>query len=469
MKKLLLILALLFAITMQVFAVSGTYTDNGYFYLPDYGAYGATEWEEYNTYMQVADTQIEANKDAFGNYYLKTAIDTQGEMETIWGVSLANDGDSYLKTEMDSFSELQAIISDKTLVNTTDKLSVFAATTSAELAGVISDETGTGKAVFNTAPTIKQRVTTKTTTATLTVDEAGTILVSASSAYTITLPTAVGNTGLTYKFKKTDANYNLITLDGDGTETLNYENADGVAKETYARLNTYCAEVTLVSDGANWQVYDEALGQVPMCLVSPSIHQTDIPDTFNVVLNLDTKSDDIGSNFDTSTWVSGTADGTVVDHLQDDGESPFVAGMVGYRVKNITDTTYAWITAVNDAGDVTLSADIFVNGEGYEIKNSKFVCPIAGTYMVKASLRYYSGVVADKSYYCSPRVSTIPYAIPVHSASTAAVGLMNMINHKASKDDEIILKTMHTAGVDTPDIQGDIAYTHLLIRLISKD
>jgi len=45
---------------------------------------------------------------------------------------------------------------------TTDKLSVFAATTSAELAGVISDEEGTGKAVFNTAPTIKQRVTTKT-------------------------------------------------------------------------------------------------------------------------------------------------------------------------------------------------------------------------------------------------------------------------------------------------------------------
>jgi len=37
---------------------------------------------------------------------------------------------------------------------TTDPLSQFAATTSAELAGVISDEIGTGKAVFATSPTL---------------------------------------------------------------------------------------------------------------------------------------------------------------------------------------------------------------------------------------------------------------------------------------------------------------------------
>ena len=37
--------------------------------------------------------------------------------------------------------------------NLTDKLNVFAATTSAELAGVISDETGTGLLVFNASPT----------------------------------------------------------------------------------------------------------------------------------------------------------------------------------------------------------------------------------------------------------------------------------------------------------------------------
>jgi hypothetical protein len=46
------------------------------------------------------------------------------------------------------------IPASKTLVVTTDKISVLAATTSAELAGVISDETGSGVLVFGTSPTI---------------------------------------------------------------------------------------------------------------------------------------------------------------------------------------------------------------------------------------------------------------------------------------------------------------------------
>ena len=47
-----------------------------------------------------------------------------------------------------------SIPSTKTLVVTTDKLSALAATTSAELAGVISDETGSGALVFATSPTL---------------------------------------------------------------------------------------------------------------------------------------------------------------------------------------------------------------------------------------------------------------------------------------------------------------------------
>lgn len=46
------------------------------------------------------------------------------------------------------------IPSSKTLVVTTDKLSALAATTSAELAGVISDEAGSGKLLFQTGPDI---------------------------------------------------------------------------------------------------------------------------------------------------------------------------------------------------------------------------------------------------------------------------------------------------------------------------
>jgi hypothetical protein len=46
------------------------------------------------------------------------------------------------------------IPTSKTLVVTTDKLSVHAATSSSELAGVISDETGSGALVFGTSPTL---------------------------------------------------------------------------------------------------------------------------------------------------------------------------------------------------------------------------------------------------------------------------------------------------------------------------
>ena len=46
------------------------------------------------------------------------------------------------------------IPSSKTLVVTTDKLSVLAATSSSELAGVISDETGSGSLVFANSPTL---------------------------------------------------------------------------------------------------------------------------------------------------------------------------------------------------------------------------------------------------------------------------------------------------------------------------
>jgi len=57
------------------------------------------------------------------------------------------------------------IPSSKTLVVTTDKISVLAATTSAELAGVISDETGSGALVFGTTPTISSPKISSTYTA----------------------------------------------------------------------------------------------------------------------------------------------------------------------------------------------------------------------------------------------------------------------------------------------------------------
>lgn len=95
-------------------------------------------------------------------------------------------------------------IEDSSVAFTTDKLSNFAATTSAELAGVISDETGSGKLVFDTSPTLvtptlgiasatsinKVAITAPANGSTLTIAEAKTLTVS----NTLTLTATDGST-----------------------------------------------------------------------------------------------------------------------------------------------------------------------------------------------------------------------------------------------------------------------------------
>ena len=146
-----------------------------------------------------------------------------------------------------------------------------------------------------------RRVTTKSGACTLTVAEAGLILVSATAPYTIGLPTAVGNLGLTYRFVKTDNNYNLITLDAFNAQTLSYPCDAGTPQSTYARLNTLGAKVTIVSDNTNWIVIHEDSGQVPTAKVNLSAQQANIATGTWTLINYDYEFYDIGSNFNTTT------------------------------------------------------------------------------------------------------------------------------------------------------------------------
>jgi hypothetical protein len=84
----------------------------------------------------------------------------------------------------------------KTLVVTTDKLSALAATTSAELAGVISDETGSGALVFANSPTLVTPALGTPSSGTVT-NLTGTASININGTVGATTPSTVAATTIT--------------------------------------------------------------------------------------------------------------------------------------------------------------------------------------------------------------------------------------------------------------------------------
>jgi len=115
-----------------------------------------------------------------------------------------------------------------TVAYTANKLSAFSATTSAELAGVISDETGSGVLVFGTSPAITTSLTTPSTTFAL-VNTTATTVNFAGAATTLSIGAATGTatinnaevviTGnLTVNGTTTTVNSTTLTVDDKNIE-----------------------------------------------------------------------------------------------------------------------------------------------------------------------------------------------------------------------------------------------------------
>jgi hypothetical protein len=122
------------------------------------------------------------------------------------------------------------IPSTKTLVVTTDKLSTLSATTSAELAGVISDETGSGALVFGTSPTISNPVVnnfvlgysstaTAGATTTLTNTSNNQQLFTGTTTQTVVMPVASTMTvGTRYVIENNSTG--VVTVQSSGLNTI---------------------------------------------------------------------------------------------------------------------------------------------------------------------------------------------------------------------------------------------------------
>jgi hypothetical protein len=119
---------------------------------------------------------------------------------------------------------------DTTVALTSNKLSVFAATTSAELAGVISDETGSGALVFGTSPTISLPVINNivggyTTTVTSGVPQILDVNANfrrhytGTNAQTVTLP-VVTTLSLGQSFEFHNNSTAILTVQSSGASTV---------------------------------------------------------------------------------------------------------------------------------------------------------------------------------------------------------------------------------------------------------
>ncbi len=108
----------------------------------------------------------------------------------------------------------------------------------------------TGKLWLDTSATgsIGRTVTIRTVTADTTLVDSDVVVLcnGTSPGITITLPTAVGREGKIFYVKKIDSSGNSVTIEGDGSETID--------NQLFQLLSSQYDAVEVVSDGSEWWI-----------------------------------------------------------------------------------------------------------------------------------------------------------------------------------------------------------------------
>ncbi len=161
-----------------------------------------------------------------------------------------------------------------TVAYTGNNLSVFAATTSSQLAGVISDETGSGSLVFATSPTLvtptlgvaaatsvnKVAITAPATAATLTIADGktlttnNTLTLAGTDSTTMTFPTTSATLARTDAANSFTGNQTIggAVITTPGTRTG--PGAVDVTTTTTAFTSTGAADALTLADGTTGQI-----------------------------------------------------------------------------------------------------------------------------------------------------------------------------------------------------------------------
>ena len=289
-----------------------------------------------------------------------------------------------------------------TVAYTANKLSAFASTTSLELAGIISDETGSGALVFGTSPSISGLTLTGTLTANGSVGTAGQVLTSSStgiywdipklSAFASTtsseLATAISDeTGSGVLVFGTAPTFTTsvnsgATFSAWAAATTLTEGYSGAANSTLnistgATANTMVKEINIGTGGVSGSITNIILGSSTTGATgNTTINGSNVIIKGNLIVDGNTSTIN-------STTIS--VDDKNIELGSIAGANNITADGGGITLKGTTDKTINWI---NSTGAWTSSEDFAVaSGKTYKIDTTLVANSTAlGTAILASSL-----------------------------------------------------------------------------------
>ena len=150
---------------------------------------------------------------------------------------------------------------------------------------------------------------------------------------------------------------------------LRFDNSskDGITKlfnNTF--INCYSSVVTSIFNGTHTLQNNIIQDSLSYDILDGSDFNTS---EYNIIND----STNIAQAYDGSTVVeSGTTDSTSSNKLIQSGQNFQTTVQVGMVIKNTTDTTYTYVTAVDSDTQLSVNDDIFISGEGFSIVNNFF-------------------------------------------------------------------------------------------------